>query len=87
MELNNNNQLKFPLICPYRIIALDIPNMDFVIETVLSQIVSFKNLQKGRNSQTGKYISYNVDIHLESKDIMEKVDKELRAIEGVKVVI
>lgn len=83
----NNSELEFPLICHYRIISLDIPNIHFVIETVLAGLGVTAPLKKGNSSKKGTYISTNIDIEVDSKEMMTKIYKELCAIEGVKMVI
>ncbi len=81
------SELQFPLMCHYRVISLDFPNIHFVIETVLMQLGVTAPLQHGNSSSKGKYISTNVDIEVDSKEMMEKIHKELCAIEGVKMVL
>ncbi len=41
----------------------------------------------GNISANGNYITYNLSVRVESKAIMDKIDAELRAIEGVKMVL
>ena len=83
----NNEKLQFPLDCHYRIIAADLPNIYFVIETVLMQLGVNSPLQKGNNSSAGKYVSFNVDVRVDSKERMDRIDAELRRIAGVKMVL
>ena len=80
-------ELKFPLICHYRIIALDIPNIDFVIETVVKNLGANGSLTKENRSKGGKYLSFGTDITVSSKEDMERINKELNSIEGVKMVL
>ncbi len=84
---DNKSELQFPLMCHYRVISLDFPNIHFVIETVLMQLGVTAPLQQGNSSSTGKYISTNVDIEVDSKEMMEKIHNALCAIEGVKRVL
>ncbi len=80
-------ELKYPVLCHYRIIAKNIPKIDFVIETVLAGLGVREKLVKEKESGKGTYQSFSVDIRVDSKAAMEKIDAELRAIEGVKMVL
>ncbi len=87
LEGNNDPKLKFPVVCPYRIITLDIPNIQFVIETVLSQLGITAPITKGNASSQGKYISHTVDILVDSREMMGRIQEELSAIEGVRMIL
>ncbi len=80
-------ELRFPLNAHFRIIAENLPNMHFVIETVLAGLGVTNKLETEKQSAQGKYQSFSVDIRLESKEQMNKIDAELRAIQGVKMVL
>jgi len=86
-EGNKKPELQFPLMCHYRVISLDLPNICFVIETVLMQMGITAPTQKGNSSKTGKYITTNIDIEVHSREMMEKIHNELKAIEGVQMVL
>lgn len=83
----DGHELVFPLTCQFRIIAEDREGMAFVIETVLMQLGVKEPLQSGNNSSNGKYHSYHVTTVVHSKDEMNKIDQELRLIEGVRMVL
>lgn len=83
----DHEKLEFPLLCHYRIIAHQLPNIDFVIETVLLELGIKNKLKKGNASKGGKYLSFNVDVNVESKETMRAIDDALRSIEGVKMVL
>ncbi len=82
-----SSELRFPLKCHYRIIALDQPNMKFVIETVAMSLGATTEVVECRKSAGGKYVSFYFDMVLDSKEEMARFDKEFRAIEGVKMVL
>lgn len=82
-----NSELKFPLTCHYRIIALDQPHMKFVIETVVMSLDATSVIVEGRKSAGGKYLSFGFDMNVNSREEMNRFDKELRNIEGVKMVL
>ena len=83
----DSSKLEFPLKCQYRIIAEKRKGMHFVIETVLQQLGVTSPLMKGAESGGGKYESFNVEVVLESLERMNKIDSELRDIEGVRMVL
>jgi putative lipoic acid-binding regulatory protein len=44
-------------------------------------------LEAGNVSANGNYITYNPSVRVDSREIMDKIDAELRAIESVKMVL
>ena len=82
-----DQELKFPVLCHYRIIAIDIPNIDFVIETVAKNLGADGPLTRENRSKSGKYLSFGMDINVGSKEELDRINKELNNIEGVKMVL
>ncbi|MCB9800224.1 MAG: DUF493 domain-containing protein [Candidatus Omnitrophica bacterium] len=87
MEEPFDQELQFPLVCNYRIIAEDLSGIDFVIETVLMEMGIRVPVQKGNQSSQGRYLTFHADIEVDSKEMMTRIDGELRAINGVKMVL
>lgn len=81
------SQLQFPLDCQFRVIAENISNMHFVIETVLMQHGVNAPLKTQNQSGGGKYLSFSVDTRVESLEQMNEIDAALRNIAGVKMVL
>jgi putative lipoic acid-binding regulatory protein len=79
--------LEFPLDVQYRVIAEDMDNMAFVIETVLMQLGVDAPVARGNKSKNGTYVSFSVNIRVTSREQMNRIDGELRAIAGVKMVL
>lgn len=79
--------LEFPLDCQFRVIAENQSNMYFVIETVLMQHGVTSPLKTQNQSGAGKYLSFSVDMRVESLDQMNQIDSALRNIAGVKMVL
>jgi len=79
--------LQFPLDCQFRIIAENLPNMHFVIETVLMEHGVTAPLHPENLSKEKRYQSFRVDIRIESKDQMTRIDAALRNIVGVRMVL
>jgi len=86
-QINEEPVLNFPLVCHYKIIARNLEHMHFVIETVLLQMGIRNPLEAGHISANGNYITYNISVRVDSREIMDKIDSELRSIEGVKMVL
>ena len=82
-----NEKLNFPLECHYKIIAEDIQNMAFVIETVLRQLHVFTPVEPGNKSAKGKYVTYNITVMVQSQEKMNEIDAALRNIAGVRMVL
>lgn len=80
-------ELQFPVHCHFRIIAEKKEGMKFVIETVLMELGVTSPLQTENESQAGRFQSFSVDIRIESQEEMKRVDAELRAIAGVRMVL
>ena len=79
--------LEFPLECQYRVIAEDHEKMAFVIETVLMGLGVEAPVVRGSKSKNGTYVSYSITTVVESREAMNRIDAELRNIEGVKMVL
>lgn len=85
--MNNSQQLEFPVLCHFKVIAEDCQGMGFVIETVLLELGVQSPVERGNASSRGKYVTYNIDIRVESPEQMRRIDEELRRIQGVRMVL
>jgi len=81
------NELQFPQDVQFRVIAENRAGIYFVIETVLLQAGVTAPLQKENESAGGKYLSFSVDVRVDSLETMNRIDAALRSIEGVKMVL
>lgn len=82
-----NEELKFPLECHFKVISEDIEGIHFVIETVLMEMKINVPVVKGNKSTGGKYITHNITVMVDSKEMLTAIDTELRNIQGVKMVL
>jgi putative lipoic acid-binding regulatory protein len=87
MTREENVELQFPVECHFRILAENQPNMAFVIETVLMELGVSAPLETANTSANGRYISFNVTTIVESREMMNRIDAELRRILGVRMVM
>jgi putative lipoic acid-binding regulatory protein len=84
---HQKQKISFPVKCPYRIIADDEPNVGSALKASLRELGITNPLTKGNQSSRGKYVSYQIDITLLSREMMQTLDQKLRSIEGVKMVL
>ncbi|HBG60518.1 MAG: hypothetical protein A2Y03_09940 [Omnitrophica WOR_2 bacterium GWF2_38_59] len=80
-------KLQFPIICHYRIIAVNRNEISVDIESVLKKFEVKTKLQDGNKSNKSNYLSFGVDINVKSKEEMCKVNSDLLNVEGVKMVL
>ena len=83
----NTSELKFPVTCHFRVIAENQEPMLMVIETVLWELGINNPVVQANTSAKGKYVSFSVSVVVNSKERMEQIDRELRNIQGVKMVL
>jgi putative lipoic acid-binding regulatory protein len=80
-------EIKFPVLCYYKVIAEDLPGMEFIIETVLIENHVKTPAVKGNRSAGGKYVTYNIEVFVNSLETMNAIDAALRNIKGVRMVL
>jgi putative lipoic acid-binding regulatory protein len=80
-------KINFPVLCYYKVIAEDIAGMEFVIETVLRELHVKSPPIQGNKSAGGKYITYNIEVFVNSLETMNAIDNALRNIKGVRMVL
>ena len=87
MKITDERELLFPLECHFRVIAENQDGMHFVIETVLMQLGVRVPVVKTNTSGGGRYASFNITTVVESREIMNRIDRALRQIRGVRMVL
>jgi putative lipoic acid-binding regulatory protein len=85
--MSATDELEFPALCHYRVIAEDREHMFFVIETVLLELGVTAPLEKANTSANGTYVSFGFSVEVPSREVMNRIDRELRNIEGVRMVL
>ncbi len=83
----NNPLLEFPVNCQYRIISLDLPNIQNKIKSALSSCGISAELKAGNISSKAKYVSFYIDVEVHSKEMLTQIHQKLTAIDGVKMVL
>lgn len=87
LNKHNPSELVFPLECHFRVIAENQAGLHFVIAQVLLNLGITAPVEPSNISGGGKYSSYNIRVVVESQEIMTCIDRELRQIKGVKMVL
>lgn len=84
---NQAPELKFPLQCHFRIVAEDRPGIQSELEKALRDLKIQNPLNPGNRSSQGRYLTFTADIHVESREMMNRIDAAFRAVKGVKMVL
>lgn len=79
--------IQFPVVCHYKIIAVDHEGVQSAIEKVFLEVNIRVRFEKGHQSGGGKYVTFNADILIHTLELMRHIDREIKKIEGVKVVL
>ncbi len=87
MDESNSENIRFPVVCHYKIISEDHEGVQSSIEKVFLDVNIRVRFEKGRHSDHGKYVTFNADVMIHSLELMRLIDGALRRIEGVKFVL
>lgn len=87
MSQFEGKEIKFPVICHYKIIAIRSDDIHLKIEAKLREAGVMHPVKLGHESSERRYITYNLEILVHSKEYMNQIDALLRQIEGVKMVL
>lgn len=79
--------IQFPVLCHYKIIAEEHEGVQTAIEKVFLEVNIRVRFEKGRHSDGGKYVTFNADVLIHSLELMQHIDRALRRIQGVKFVL
>lgn len=82
-----SSELKFPLDCHFRIIAENHDGARLHIQAALEGVGVTKELKFGTFSKKGSYITFNVDVRVDSLEEMRKIADALQKAKGVRMVI
>ena len=85
--MDETRELQFPVECHFRVIAENRHNMHFVIETVVMGLGITSPVERSHTSDNDRYVSFRFSTVVESREQMARIDRELRLIEGVRMVL
>lgn len=83
----DSSALKFPVECCFKIIASKRPGLQAEIEKELRALGVCDPVESGNTSQKGSYQTFNVTTEVKSGEEMRTIDRRLRGIAGVKMVM
>ena len=79
--------LEFPVTCRHRILADWGDNVRAQILMRLRELHISEELQEGRHSRDGTYVTYTVEVEYHSRDELYRVMNALANVDGVRTVI
>jgi putative lipoic acid-binding regulatory protein len=82
-----SDQLQFPCECHFRIIAINRTGMFESLAAALRKLGIDAALEESHTSKEGTYKSFCFSMAVWSHEEMDTVDKVLRAVDGVKMVL
>ena len=83
----NGEQIQFPVICHFKIIADNMPGVKTMLEKKLQDLGVVNPLNEGSHSQGGKYVTYNLEVKVASKEYMTQLDHAIRTTKHVRMVL
>jgi len=79
--------LNFPVLIHFKIIAKMGKETEIAVKAALLGLDIPQQLEEGNLSKKGSYVTYNVSIHVKSRDRMIQIDQTLRKVPGVQMVL
>lgn len=83
----DSSDLKFPVDCCFKVIAEKRPELKERIEEELQALGVQAPVESGNLSQKGNYQTFNITLRVYSLEEMRNIDKHLKGIIGVKMVL
>lgn len=80
-------ELKFPLLWEYKIIALSEATVQAHLEAVSIKYGSTEPMARGKQSSTGKYVTYTILLSVSSRPQLDAITAEFRQCPGVKYLL
>jgi len=81
------DKLEFPVLVHFKIIGEVSDNLRAHLEIALWELGISETLSAGRVSAGGKYMTFNLSMHVFDRETLRKIDARLREVEGVKMVL
>jgi putative lipoic acid-binding regulatory protein len=83
----NGEEIQFPVICHFKIIADNMPGVKTMLEKKLQDLGVVNPLSEGTHSAGNKYVTYNLEVKVGSKEYMMQLDQAIRHAPHVKMVL
>jgi len=80
-------KLEFPVLVHFKIIGEVSDNLRAHLEIALWELNISETLSIGRVSSGGKYMTFNLSMHVFDRERLRQIDARLRTVEGVRMVL
>ena len=78
----------FPTTCHFKVITVSLEGIHLLLNKALeTNGINNRKFQPSAQSKNGKYMSYEIALELQTHDEMVRLDRDLRGIDGVKMVL
>lgn len=84
---SSEEEIKFPIICYFKIIAERSDDIHLRIETQLRGAGVMNPVKIAHESSRRRYVTFDLEILVHSKEYMNEIDGLLRQVKGVKMVL
>ena len=74
-------------MCHFKIIADNMPGVRTMLEKRLQDLGVINPLSEGTHSLGNKYVTYNIEVKVASKEYMERLDHAIRTTNHVRMVL
>ncbi|HMP89565.1 MAG TPA: DUF493 domain-containing protein [Kiritimatiellia bacterium] len=81
------DKLEFPVLVHFKVIGEVSENFRTHLEIALWELGIKETLSAGRVSAGGKYMTFNLSMHVFDRDNLRRIDARLREVEGVRMVL
>lgn len=85
--MGSSEEIKFPVIGYFKIIAERSDDIHLRIETKLREAGVMNPVKIAHESSQRRYLTFDLEILIHSKEYMNEIDALLRRVEGVKMVL
>lgn len=80
-------EIEFPVICYFKIIAERSDDVQIRIEAKLREAGVMNPVKIAHESARRRYLTFDLEILIHSKEYMNEIDSLLRQVDGVKMVL
>ena len=82
-----DKKVKFPVEVHFRIVSQASPEVDERVRAAADSLGVADKLTAGNASSSGKYLSYQLSVVVESEERITSIDQTFRAVDGVRMVL
>jgi putative lipoic acid-binding regulatory protein len=80
-------QLEFPLSWNGKIIAHDAEDIHSRLQEAVIALGLTETVQRGNVSREGRYVTFNITVEFQDREMMVRVTETLAAVQGVRMVL